>query len=331
MDPLLQGYVQASDEGDALRELDQIIANHVEPLIKVIVTSKLRVSPKHGSAAGNDAQDLCNEALAQLILRLRDAKLNPGEKQIHSLKDFTAKIAFGVCSEYFRWKFPERSRLSNRLRYLLTHHRDFKLARGANRKMVASLAAWQNRQAAAQLIEFDDKIGPEEMPPPKSGRLSQAARSVLQRINAPVDFQDFVTMMMDVLGIKESADIPEPGGTRQPVVDQMAQREELAQIWLEICALPLRQRCALLFHLRDEKGNGVVTLLPITKTASIRRIAEVLDIPVEKLAAMWNDFPLDDHAIAEYLNITRQQVINLRKSARERLARKLNLFKRKTI
>jgi len=44
---------------------------------------------------------------------------------------------------------------------------------------------------------------------------------------------------------------------------------------------------------------------------------------IEALAELWNSLPLDDHAIAARLGITRQQVINLRRAARERLARRL--------
>jgi hypothetical protein len=46
----------------------------------------------------------------------------------------------------------------------------------------------------------------------------------------------------------------------------------------------------------------------------------------ENLAAIWNDLPLEDIRIAELLQLTRQQVINARKSARERLARRLKVF-----
>jgi hypothetical protein len=46
----------------------------------------------------------------------------------------------------------------------------------------------------------------------------------------------------------------------------------------------------------------------------------------EEFAEIWNHLPLDDNRIAEILNLTRQQVINLRKSARERLARRMKNF-----
>jgi hypothetical protein len=57
--------------------------------------------------------------------------------------------------------------------------------------------------------------------------------------------------------------------------------------------------------------------------AGIRQIAEILEFPAEEFAAMWNVLPMDDLAIAAKLGVTRQQVINLRKSARERLLRRI--------
>jgi len=46
----------------------------------------------------------------------------------------------------------------------------------------------------------------------------------------------------------------------------------------------------------------------------------------ESFAEVWNDLPLEDARIAELLGLTRQQVINARKSGRERLARRLRGF-----
>jgi hypothetical protein len=57
--------------------------------------------------------------------------------------------------------------------------------------------------------------------------------------------------------------------------------------------------------------------------ASIRTIGETLELPPEAFAGLWNSLPLDDLAIAALLGVTRQQVINLRKSARERLIRRI--------
>jgi hypothetical protein len=51
-----------------------------------------------------------------------------------------------------------------------------------------------------------------------------------------------------------------------------------------------------------------------------------LEISADEFAAVWNDLPIEDARIAELLGLTRQQVINARKSGRERLARRLKGF-----
>jgi hypothetical protein len=43
----------------------------------------------------------------------------------------------------------------------------------------------------------------------------------------------------------------------------------------------------------------------------------------ERLSALWNDLPADDRAIGEILACERQRVINLRMSARKRLANRM--------
>ena len=85
--------------------------------------------------------------------------------------------------------------------------------------------------------------------------------------------------------------------------------------------MPQPQRVALLLHLRDEEGNDVVSLFHVARIATLSQIAAVIGMTAAALARIWNELPMEDLRISEYLRITRQQVINLRKSARKRLAR----------
>ncbi|HEV7509848.1 MAG TPA: sigma-70 family RNA polymerase sigma factor [Thermoanaerobaculia bacterium] len=120
----------------------------------------------------------------------------------------------------------------------------------------------------------------------------------------------------DVLLAQEA----EPRGS---ILAELRQRDQLQALWTEIRRLPPRQCTALMLNLRDEDGCGAVALFPLTGTATMREIAEVLGMPAEQFAELWNHLPMDDASIAELLGVTRQQVINLRKSARARLARRL--------
>jgi hypothetical protein len=107
---------------------------------------------------------------------------------------------------------------------------------------------------------------------------------------------------------------------------ELEAREYLRLLWEEIRQLPLRQRAALLLGLKEEHGRSLLALLPLMGIAAMRQIAEALEMTAAQLAALWQQLPMDDTRIAARLQLTRQQVINLRKSARARLARRMRGF-----
>jgi hypothetical protein len=103
----------------------------------------------------------------------------------------------------------------------------------------------------------------------------------------------------------------------------LEQQSHLRQLWQELRLLPRGQRVAVLLNLRGADGEEMLSFLPLIGIAAIAEIAQVLEMPAQKLAEMWNDLPWSDQRIADLLGITRQQVINLRKSGRERLLRRM--------
>ena len=111
---------------------------------------------------------------------------------------------------------------------------------------------------------------------------------------------------------------------RAPVdaVERIDQRRRVERLWIEIQELPIAQRIALLLNLRDDMGMSALVTLPALGVASMRQIAVALEMAAEELAGLWGRLPLSDLEIAARLSLQRQQVINLRKSARQRLARR---------
>jgi hypothetical protein len=87
--------------------------------------------------------------------------------------------------------------------------------------------------------------------------------------------------------------------------------------------LPDRQRTALLLNLRSAQGTAI-ELIEDLGIATFSQLAEVLSMTKEALAELWNRLPLDDKEIAEKLGVERQQVINLRSAARQRLQRRMS-------
>jgi hypothetical protein len=142
-----------------------------------------------------------------------------------------------------------------------------------------------------------------------------------QQSGAPVELNAVVERAASILGIPlfahEANDHIESVPDSKPAIDvKLAQRGNAQRLWAQIRELPIRQRHALLLNLKDD----AIALFLTTGAASLRAIAESLEMPVEAFAALWNDLPLSDNDLAARLGCTRQQVINLRMSARKRLA-----------
>ena len=113
---------------------------------------------------------------------------------------------------------------------------------------------------------------------------------------------------------------------RPAILDVLTHREHLERLWGEIRELPPRQRAALLLNLRDDEGRGMIELWPQTGIAPLADLARALELTEAALRELWPTLPRDDQWIAERLGVTRRQVINLRKCARERLARRLRVI-----
>jgi hypothetical protein len=153
---------------------------------------------------------------------------------------------------------------------------------------------------------------------------------VFERLGAPVELDELVAIVGQIWGVEDTPSAPESAarevesGAEDPG-ERLDLRRWMTELWAQIRELPLAQRAALLLNLRCSAETAAVGLLPLTGVASIREIANTLEWEAEELAAVWNRLPLDDLAIAARLGVSRQRVINLRKSARERLSRRMGL------
>jgi DNA-directed RNA polymerase specialized sigma24 family protein len=113
----------------------------------------------------------------------------------------------------------------------------------------------------------------------------------------------------------------------ESIESSLIYRSALLEVWREIDLLPPRQRIALLLGLRDENGSAITSLLVLLRIATFDELAAAVELSPGELAAIWDQLPLPDMVIAERLDLNRQQVINLRKSARDRLGRRLQFLR----
>jgi hypothetical protein len=223
------------------------------------------------------------------------------------------------------------------LRYLLSHDPAFALWTNEASGLIGGLAEWRDKDELTPQRVFE-KIRQDPVEWTQTAgltsvgigraQLSSLLKALFQSCGNPTRLEDLVNIMADICREKDHPDEPLDKALNliAPALDFetiLENQHMLALLWQEVRQLPRRQRVALLLNFRDVRGQDMVSLLPYTRTATITQIAETLDFPLEEFLELWNKLPLEDVAIAEMLGATRQQVINLRKCARERLERRI--------
>ncbi len=351
-DRLLSPLLNASGETQIQREMERVLAG-VEPVIIGIVR---RHWSRDGGARGaasqttedQTAEDIRGDVRLRLTRALHDLHSGLDSEPIRDFHGFAATTTYRVCNSYLQRKYPRRAGLKRKLVYLLGDHtgqKGFALWNGANEERICGFAEWQraNRQvtrttryqsltartenAAGQALAGID---------PARANPGDVIAALFHWAGGPLELNDLVNVLAEVWQIREEqreeANDEDEGRedtlTRLAdpsvnVANEVEQRDYLRGLWAEIRQLPTRQCAALLLNLRDAQGVGVIALLPMQDIAGLREIAAAMGISAEKFAEVWNGLPLDDNAIASLIGVTRQQVINLRKVARERLVRRM--------
>jgi RNA polymerase sigma factor (sigma-70 family) len=341
IDALLEPLLGASDE-HVDEFLPRLIAEHAEPVIKGVVRYKLRLNSSQASQRA-EADDIYQEVLVQFLSQVQQFRQKPHQHPITDVRGMAAVIAHRTCSRWMRKQFPERHALKNRLHYLLTRQRGLSVWQDEDGRLVAGFAAWQGKRKqtiasqAESLSINKELLGQVRML--KSGKqqeLSAALATIFNQVNGPTDFDELVSFVASLIGIRDQpveslADDDDtasfvPTSKHPDQAWQVEKRMFLQRLWEELQQLPTNQRAALLLNLKDASGHGCITLFPATGVATLKQLAEVLQMPLEDFAELWNELPVEDARIAELLGLTRQQVINARKSGRERLARRLKGF-----
>ncbi len=334
IDALLEPLLVETSDQRAEEILLQLINDHAEPVIKGVIRFKLRLS-SYRETQRAEADDIYQEVLLQLLALLQKFRKLPDGNPIADLRGIAAVIAHRTCARWMRRQFPERHALKNRLHYLVTRQRGFALWQNAEGQLVAGFAAWQEQNKPA-IRQLPDPL-PAHLRVSKSGKdLADTIAAIFNHAGSPVEFDELVSAVVTLLGISDQpieslADDEDEVALVPDTVEpdpawKIEKKMFLRRLWQELEQLPRNQRAALLLNLKESSGFACITLFPAMGIATLRQLAAALEMSAESLAEIWNELPMEDSRIAELLGLTRQQVINARKSGRERLARRLKGF-----
>lgn len=324
-DPQLHDYLANSKPrviADALRSL---LEDDAAPIIQ-------RVLDRAGaSVATGEIEDVRSAAREQLIRQL--AALRSGERTapIRDFGAYVASVTSSTWAAHLRAAHPRRSMLLNRLRYLLenrTNQRGFALWPGAAGERWCGFADWPQQPARVmtspklQWLLLDpvaatrDAFGQHT----SSMTLPDFVAGIFGWLGVAIELNSLAHAAAVALDISDSKTVPPDDvaggslahGAWSPS-EALKWQEYLRWLWLELGKLSLPQRTAFLLH------ADITIELDFVGVASIRQIAALLAIPAEEFAELWKALPLADLVIASRLALHRQQVINLRRVARDRL------------
>lgn len=312
-DPLLQPLIEA-EEGEAR---DAAIASIVARARDVAWRVARRFQ---GQLNEDDAADVVATVSLRVVRRLRDV-CGGASPHILSIDDFAATLTYNAAYDFLRRRYPEKTRHKNRLRYVLLHDERLAMWNGPAGTMTG-LAQWNGANDASRIDLTREEATKRMLDRTAMG---DALVEIFEWNGQPLLLTELARLTAELWLVAETETVDislAVDAGRDPTV-QIEQREYLETLWREMRDLRANQRTALMLNLRDSDGLNALSLLIFVGVATFDEVAAVLEMQPAQLAELWPKLPLSDLAIAEMLGINRQQVINLRRSARERLSRRM--------
>jgi DNA-directed RNA polymerase specialized sigma24 family protein len=327
-DPLLSPFLEADSPSRGDDVLRALLEDEAAPIIHGVLQRK--------KSTLDESEEITSAAREQLIRQL--GALRNGERQtpIRDFRSYVAGVAYSAWADHLRAEHPQRSMLLNRLRYLLenrTARVGFVLWESADGRKWCGLSAWQQKSPVApppklQFLLSDPTTAARQAFGDRYWQRNDLASLIahlFEWLETPIELRDLVFVTAEILEIAGRTDSLEARidaeqhdenslASYPSAADELIWKEYLLWLWQQLAQLPPRQCAAFLLNssvLRDFELLGV---------ASIRSLAPRFAMDADQLATIWQSMPLDDLAIAAELNCTRQQVINLRRVARDTLS-----------
>ncbi|MEO6049934.1 MAG: hypothetical protein ABIP78_01200 [Pyrinomonadaceae bacterium] len=331
---LLREFVLAPD-AESDRALETLYQQGVEPSASAILRYKLRVSLRADDDGYSNqiGLELLSEVKAALFPVLRCMRSEAKPDKIENFSAYVNAAALNAYRQYLRDRHPNRLRLRNKIRYILARRIGYAVWKDNGGIWLCGLAEWQEhgiqKVSSARIEGLEAPFqGHTYEQLDHNAKIISVIESIFEMSKAPIVFEEIVSLVWDSLDQREAQSVSETDGVLdhvpsklRDVGQQLDDRQLLDRLWEKTCTMPLRHLRALFLNLRDENGDNLIALLPQLGIASIRQIAAALEYEPEDFAKLWAELPLDDLTIAERMGLTRQQVINLRQSARASLRR----------
>lgn len=343
-DPLLAPFLWAEGEESAQRLLDEIVSREAMPIIRRIVGNMRLRGTTMGARL--EAVDIEHDIVLRLVKRLRLLRTDQSAEPVCDFRRYVGRMSKNVCNTLHRSNNPQWIAVRNKLAYYLSENPQFETWYGEERRygeqrlLLCGPKVWRGRRRnvsgldAEELSRFLSRHLASTRYPvtdPRRLPMGELVPRIFEFAGAPLAVVQIVTLISSLWDGGEDEQIrsdeevsghAEVDGHRG-VITAYEDRQTLRRLWEEIRQLPQAQQKALLLSLRTPQGRDALTLLTQTRTTTPGELAVLLGLSLHQLEKLGGSLPWKDDRIAELLGVTRQQVINLRVSARKRLGRRL--------
>lgn len=335
MNNLLAPLLNAGDEQERQRRVDELLTIHVAPIIRQVLRRRLGfyVSAQGVSETNRDAEDLYQEALTRMVEVLH------GDQRVLTTIDnferYVGRIVSNICNDFLRSKHPTRTRLKNALRDVFRRHTDLVSWQDQN-EILCGFAAWRNTGKEA-LSAYDvettlngfltARFADEDV---RGVPLSRIVAEVLHWLGGPVEIDVLVRMLAYILDVKdqqtESLDdvvaaefeIDFRRSTRSAQSD-IETHELLRRLWHAVKRLTPKQRDAFALSFHDDAGRNLFTVLLTAAVVEWKDLEELMGRRVEDLTRLRTQMPMDSAAVARELHTSRDNVYKWLYRARQKL------------
>jgi hypothetical protein len=333
----------------------------VKDVVEAIVRQKLSVSLSRSDSSreNEDALDLVQNVYSELTQAVQSE-----DSEIRNLRSYAAVVTYHACAQYFRERYPEHTRLKNKIRYFLSHEPGFAVWETPDGVVFCGYSDWPQDSRAPSTAAQALNVLPEDMSERLFGRRSYGAvkaldamrfadwsmvlEAIFDNLAGPVELDQIISTLSTLFRVKEDPKESGENGRKAPQFDRRLHHQELMRmLWMILQDFNHRWLMAFLLNLPGltKDARGEIEAFETSGAATRREIGHLLALNHEeysnlgyqtenwppdpgsledRMCAAWPFLPREDMHIARALGCRTQQVVNLRAVALQKAALRLD-------
>jgi RNA polymerase sigma factor (sigma-70 family) len=333
-------FLRTTDEDERERLLRELTLEYAAPLVRQALRYKLKfyVGKEGNNPTNPDAEDLYQDILAKLVKMLSGLQPQSASAGIKDFRQYIIRVAVNTCNDHLRSKYPMRTRLKDKVRDLLERHQDFELWKTEQDEMICGFVGWHAETKvwsfSEQVVLLEEHL--EDLKQKRSARparetepLTHTISDLFEWTRRPIELESLVNAIAYLLNIKdqqpESVDDESSSaaqhltGKDPDPLEILEDRAAFHSLWNAVRQLPVNQRNSFVFSFADSKGDDLLSLLFDAGVVTPAQIAKELDLPLDRLMAIWKEMPMRNVDVAALFGVERQMVNKWRHRAIKQL------------